>query len=98
MRQLILRSAPWLFAISAACSLVCNTLNQTTGTKAMGSGITSTDGTKIADPNALAATWEGPYGGVPPFDRVQIALFKPALEAAMAEDLSDRKRHPGADV
>ena len=55
----------------------------------MGSGITSTDGTKIADPNPLAATWEGPYGGVPPFDRVQIALFKPALEAAMAEDLSE---------
>ncbi len=33
--------------------------------------------------------WEGPYGGVPPFDRVQIALFKPALEAAMAEQLAE---------
>jgi len=41
------------------------------------------------DNNPLLAKWEGPYGGVPPFDRVQIALFKPALEAAMAEQLEE---------
>jgi peptidyl-dipeptidase Dcp len=41
------------------------------------------------DNNPLLAQWEGPYGGVPPFDRVQIALFKPALEAAMAEQLKE---------
>lgn len=45
-----------------------------------------------ADPNPLLASWEGPYGGVPPFDRVQVALFKPALEAAMAENLSEIDR------
>ena len=39
--------------------------------------------------NPLTAKWEGPYGGVPPFDKVQVALFKPALEAAMAEQLSE---------
>ena len=37
----------------------------------------------------MLAKWEGPYGGIPPFDRVQIALFKPALEAAMAEQLEE---------
>ena len=37
--------------------------------------------------NPLLGKWEGPYGGVPPFDKVQIPLFKPALEAAMAEQL-----------
>lgn len=42
-----------------------------------------------ADPNPLLANWEGPYGGVPPFDRVKIEYFKPALEAAMAENLSE---------
>ncbi len=42
-----------------------------------------------ADPNPLLANWEGPYGGIPPFDKVQIALFRPALEAAMAENLSE---------
>lgn len=41
------------------------------------------------DNNPLLAKWEGPYGGVPPFDRVQIPLFKPALEAAMAEQLGE---------
>src|SRR5215207_8184167 len=35
---------------------------------------------------------KGSYGGVPPFDRVQIALFKPALEAAMAEQLKEVER------
>ncbi|HKR21272.1 MAG TPA: M3 family metallopeptidase [Pyrinomonadaceae bacterium] len=42
--------------------------------------------------NPLLSKWEGPYGGVPPFDRVQIPLFKPALEAAMAEQLAEIDR------
>src|SRR5687768_3323829 len=45
-----------------------------------------------ADPNPLLAKWEGPYGGVPPFDRVQVPLFKPALETAMAEQLAESER------
>jgi len=40
------------------------------------------------DPNPLLAEWVGPYGGVPPFDRVKVEDFKPALEAAMAEQLA----------
>ncbi|NBV45490.1 MAG: M3 family peptidase, partial [Planctomycetia bacterium] len=36
----------------------------------------------------LVAPWTGPYGGVPPFDRVRTADFGPALEAAMAEQLA----------
>jgi peptidyl-dipeptidase Dcp len=42
--------------------------------------------------NPLLATWEGPYGGVPPFDKVQISLFKPALEEAMNENLAEIDR------
>src|ERR1043165_6897498 len=42
--------------------------------------------------NPLLAKWEGPFGGVPPFDRVQIALFKPALESAMTEQLAETDR------
>jgi peptidyl-dipeptidase Dcp len=42
--------------------------------------------------NPLNAKWEGPYGGVPPFNRVQVSLFKPALEAAMAENLAEVDR------
>jgi peptidyl-dipeptidase Dcp len=43
-------------------------------------------------PNPLLLKWEGPYGGVPAFDKVQIALFKPALEAGMTEQLTEIDR------
>ena len=36
---------------------------------------------------AMLAPWAGPYGGTPPFDRVRVDDFKPALETAMAEKL-----------
>ena len=53
--------------------------------------IQSADAQSTAPTNAnpLLANWSGPYGGVPPFDRVQIAAFKPALETAMAENLGE---------
>lgn len=38
--------------------------------------------------NILLKPWSGPYGGVPPFDQVRIADFKPALEQGMAESRS----------
>jgi peptidyl-dipeptidase Dcp len=46
----------------------------------------------VNSPNPLLAPWVGPAGGVPPFDRVQVADFKPALEAAMAENLAEIER------
>jgi peptidyl-dipeptidase Dcp len=39
--------------------------------------------------NPLLAPWSGPYGGVPPFDKVKVEHFQPALEAAMAEQLAE---------
>jgi peptidyl-dipeptidase Dcp len=42
--------------------------------------------------NPLLAQWTGPYGGIPPFDRVRVEHFKPALEAAMAENLAEVER------
>lgn len=45
-----------------------------------------------ADANPLLAKWEGKFGGVPAFDRIKVADFKPALEAAMAEKLSEVQR------
>ena len=44
-------------------------------------------------PTPLLAPWGGPHGGVPAFDQVKVADFKPALEAAMAENLAEIKRH-----
>lgn len=39
--------------------------------------------------NPLLREWTGPYGGVPPFDEVEVAHFEPALEAAMDERLAE---------
>ena len=39
--------------------------------------------------NPVLAPWTGPFGGVPPFDKVRIEDFKPALEAAMADELAE---------
>ncbi len=39
--------------------------------------------------NPLLAPWSGPYGGVPPFDKVKVEQFKPALETAMTEALAE---------
>jgi len=38
-------------------------------------------------PNPLLLSWSGPFGGVPPFDQIQVAHFKPALEQAMEAQL-----------
>ncbi|WP_425995292.1 M3 family metallopeptidase [Caulobacter sp. DWR1-3-2b1] len=42
-----------------------------------------------ADANPMLAKWTGPYGGVPAFDKVKVADFKPALETAMAKNLAE---------
>src|SRR5262249_7348149 len=48
-----------------------------------------TPAAQAAANNPLLPPWAGPYGGVPPFDRVRVADFKPALQAAMAENLEE---------
>ena len=37
----------------------------------------------------LSAPWTGPYGGLPPFDKVAVADLGPALDAAMAAHLRE---------
>ena len=41
----------------------------------------------LAEP--LLAPWTGPYGGVPPFDRVKVESLAPALEVGMARNLAE---------
>jgi len=36
--------------------------------------------------NPLLQKWDGPYNGVPKFDKIKVEHFKPALEAGMAEN------------
>jgi len=54
------------------------------------SSVESKDNAKEVNP--LLAEWTGDYGGVPPFDKVKIEYFKPALETAMAETLMEVDR------
>ncbi len=84
MRVLTIRSIMLLAVISMIVSALVKTAQNT---NAMNS---KTDVSTSENP--LLAKWEGPYGGVPPFDRVQIPLFKPALEEAMAEQLAEIDR------
>jgi peptidyl-dipeptidase Dcp len=39
--------------------------------------------------NPLLAEWRGPNGGVPAFDRMDLAFIKPALEAGMTQNLAE---------
>src|ERR1044071_795308 len=77
MRDLIIRTFTLLFAIAMIAAILVNSDNHSSAMNLN------------PDNNPLLAKWEGPYGGVPPFDRVQIPLFKPALETAMAEQLAE---------
>jgi peptidyl-dipeptidase Dcp len=92
MRELITRSLVLLFATGVVGLLIVNTVTDTNRMKVLagecltGNNVQPPDS---ANENPLVAKWEGPFGGVPPFDRVQVSLFKPALEAAMAEQLSE---------
>ena len=78
MRDLILRSLVLLVVTMMIAAIFVNPNSSAMNTN--------------TDDNPLLAKWEGPYGGIPPFDRVQIPLFKPALEAAMAEQLAEVQR------
>ena len=66
--------------MSCACALVFMTASQIDPTQAAATEAVA---------NPLTQKWEGPYGGIPPFDKVKVSDFKPALEAAMAENLAE---------
>ena len=46
----------------------------------------------MAQTNPLLQEWSGPYGGVPPWDRVVSADFPEALEAGVAEERAEVER------
>ncbi|MDP1631083.1 MAG: M3 family metallopeptidase [Caulobacter sp.] len=45
--------------------------------------------TPVASTNPLTRSWTGPYDGVPAFDKVAVADFKPALEEGFARNLAE---------
>jgi peptidyl-dipeptidase Dcp len=76
-----------------ACTTTTKNVNTTTPTPAAPTAATPV--ANAAEQNPLLAPWTGPYGGTPPFDKVKVSDFKPALEAAMAENLAEIDRIAG---
>ena len=63
---------------------------------AVAAGLSAATAAPLADKEAAAipvlASWTGPYGGVPPFDKVTVPQLMPGLEVAMAEALAEVDR------
>ena len=90
MNHSITRSLFLLFAASAITLAVFKTMdNSHAASSPTIAGQLEVANDDTTNGNPLLGKWEGPYGGVPPFDRVKVAFFKPALEAAMAEQLGE---------
>jgi len=51
------------------------------------SSVSAKDNQKTVVSNLLLEEWTGPYGGVPPFDKVKVSMFKAALEAGIKDSL-----------
>lgn len=50
---------------------------------------TNKDNMSSTTDNPLLQEWQGPYGGVPPFDQVTTGLFAPAIDVALQETLDE---------
>jgi len=82
-------------AVAASCSSVRDTTDAPAAEPPVATETTAVATVpEVAQPadNPLLQPWTGPYGGIPPFDKVRIADLEPALEAAMAENLAEIDR------
>jgi peptidyl-dipeptidase Dcp len=94
MRELTHRSRMLLLMTILTVFAVAYNLSRTDSDRLMAIQTTNAQSSSEAQTtgNPLLDEWQGPYGGVPPFDRIQVAQFKPALEAGMAENLVEVDR------
>jgi peptidyl-dipeptidase Dcp len=77
---------PILLGISA---LIVSLTSACDNASAPDNGAESGDGTMTEMTNPLLAEYTGPYSGVPAFDKMELALLKPALEEGMALSLAE---------
>jgi peptidyl-dipeptidase Dcp len=96
MCDFFVRSRVLLFVTVIAVFVLAGNLSVTNGKDTpdfSSAGVETTyQAAAQASQNPLLAKWVGPYEGIPPFDRVEVSQFKPALEAAMKENLSEVER------
>jgi peptidyl-dipeptidase Dcp len=74
-------------AFLATLGLALTTMTMTSSAQSPVAGTASV--TLHTNQAPLLAPWSGPHGGVPAFDKVKVADFKPGLEAAMTENLAE---------
>jgi peptidyl-dipeptidase Dcp len=74
-------------AFLATLGLALTTMTMTSSAQSPAAGTASV--TLHTNQTPLLAPWSGPHGGVPAFDKVKVADFKPGLEAAMTENLAE---------
>jgi peptidyl-dipeptidase Dcp len=65
-------------AVASACVLAACTEKAST-----------TDPNAMTQPNPLLAEWTGPYGGVPDFDKMDVALIEDAMDQGIARHLEE---------
>jgi peptidyl-dipeptidase Dcp len=80
-----MRNAAYLFPImillvTAGCATTSQVAERTPDTE---------ETITTPGPNLLLAEWEGPYGGLPAFDRMNLSDLKPALEEGMRRSLAE---------
>ncbi len=92
MRDLVTCGRVLLFAISITGLAIVIIVKNTNGQNTPAVPPTTAEATVPATQNPLLARWTGAYSGVPAFDRVEVRHFKPALETAMTENLSEIER------
>ncbi len=73
-----------LFLFTGLVALVSATTSSSQTTD-----MNSKPGGAAATSNVLLAEWTGPFGGVPAFDKMDLAALKPALEEGMARSLAE---------
>jgi peptidyl-dipeptidase Dcp len=98
MLHFVTRSRVLLFAAVIAGCIIAGGVAAASGMNNETSHSTNDAASTPEEQNPLLAKWVGPYGGVPPFDKVRVADFKPALEAAMTENLSEVERIASAQA
>ena len=99
MRQTtMILAAAALLATTAACTKNAVTTADEPQPTAAAAERAATPATAVPSPtpvpvtvadNPLLADWRGPHGGVPAFDRMDLAALEPALEAGMAMNLAE---------
>ena len=77
----------YTFIFSTALSALIVLDGKAKGIKMEKEQSTANVATAPTDVNPLTQPWIGPYGGLPPFDKIEVSQFKPALEQAMKENL-----------